>query len=255
MVSLNALVGMDVSVSLSFVCVCVCVCDRLNVCFWIPFFLTHPPSSFCYIIRIFAGKGDHCEIHIYALEDEYPQHPKCGEDRVCLNGGQCTETQVIKANDTVEMEYHCDCSTAFDDKFQYAGESCQFSSTQICTHDGDTMEGRLFCANHGSCQDDPEQGCKCPGGFEGFSCEFEKVDEDPTDRESSDFGKCGNNLVCHNGGVCVTTLLYTQDGGEQELNHCDCSTAATDTTAWVSSLFRILPFCLPSIGVSYTCEY
>eukprot|EP00980_Cylindrotheca_fusiformis_P006245 scaffold1336_cov158-Cylindrotheca_fusiformis.AAC.7 len=179
-------------------------------------------------------KGDHCEIHIYALEDEYPEASTCGEDRVCLNGGICTSTEVLKPDGAIETEYHCDCSSAFDEKFHYAGESCQFPSTQVCTHDGDSMEGRLFCTNHGSCQEDPERGCKCRPGYSGFSCEFENTEDDPTDRESIDFGKCGDDLVCHNGGVCVTTLLYSQDGGEKEVNHCDCSTATTETTAWFS---------------------
>lgn len=206
------------------------------------FFFSHTVHHFFTIL----GQGEHCEIHIYALEDEYPDAPTCGDnDRVCLNGGTCTSTQVIMADNSVETEYHCDCSQAFDDKFHYAGVSCQFPSSQLCTttSSSTSKQDRLFCTNHGQCREDPEQGCKCPAGFEGFSCEFENVREDPTDRESIDFGKCGDDLVCHNDGVCVTTLLYTQDGGEQEIHHCDCSTAATETTAWVRCLFIYLYHC------------
>eukprot|EP00526_Cylindrotheca_closterium_P003340 CAMPEP_0113661244 /NCGR_PEP_ID=MMETSP0017_2-20120614/33324_1 /TAXON_ID=2856 /ORGANISM="Cylindrotheca closterium" /LENGTH=1467 /DNA_ID=CAMNT_0000575921 /DNA_START=83 /DNA_END=4486 /DNA_ORIENTATION=- /assembly_acc=CAM_ASM_000147 len=201
-------------------------------------------------------EGDHCEIHIYALEDEYPNDPTCGE-KVCLNGGSCVETRVIRGANT-ESEFHCDCSTAFDDNFHYAGESCQYPSTQTCTHDGDSMQGRQFCTNHGTCQDDPNLGCKCPGGFKGFSCEFEDMTQDPVIENQPDgYETCGDDLVCHNGGTCVTSLFFSEDGTSTESKHCDCSTAVTETTAWAGKMceFEASKFCtkpLEGMGLEST---
>jgi len=204
-------------------------------------------------------EGDHCEIHIYALEDEYPDAPQCGE-RACLNGGQCVETRVSKGSETT-FEFHCDCSTAHDNKFHFAGESCQYPSTQVCTHDEKSLEGQLFCTNHGKCQDDPDQGCKCPAAFKGFSCEFEDTTKDPVIENQPDgYDTCGDDLVCHNGGTCVTSLFFAKDGTSTstESKHCDCSTAGTETTAFAGEMceYEASKFCTkPMEGLGLESTY
>jgi len=181
--------------------------------------------------------GRSCEIHTLAEKD--PQDPTCGPDgNICLNGGQCVELHVVRPDDTTETTYHCDCTQAFDNKHLYSGESCQHPSTQLCTHpmQGETLEGHLFCTNHGACNKNVMQGCDCPDAFAGFSCEYEKVDEDPNeeddDEATPDVERCGSDLICHNGGSCVNTLINTPEGGTRTINHCDCSTAVTEDTVF-----------------------
>jgi hypothetical protein len=198
--------------------------------------------------------GDSCEIHTLAEKD--PGDPTCGSDgNVCLNGGNCVELNVVKPDDSVEIRYHCDCTQAFDEKHLYAGESCQHPSTHLCTHpqDGESLEGHLFCANHGTCNRNVLRGCDCLGGFSGMSCEYETVDEDPNEGadEAPDVERCGSDLICHNGGSCVSTLINTFDGGTRTIDHCDCRTAVTVDTIFSGPecQYEATSFCtLPAEG-------
>jgi len=176
-------------------------------------------------------KGASCEIHIYALEDEFPNDPQCG-GRVCLNGGKCIQTEIVKSADLTENLFHCDCSSAYDGKHHFAGESCQFPSTHVCTLD-EKVEDRLFCTNSGVCDtENPKQGCGCPDGFEGFSCEFENVKEKPKQVDSTGLQICGD-MVCQNGGKCITSLIYDPAGDTKtEIQHCDCGSTHTSKTAF-----------------------
>lgn len=90
---------------------------------------------------------------------------ECGDNR-CFHGSTCVENQM-----NGKPDWHCDCNTAGDKYTRYAGQFCQYESTQICT-DGDSMAGHLFCVNDGKCQSDPYMGCDCLPGFRGFACEF-----------------------------------------------------------------------------------
>jgi hypothetical protein len=189
--------------------------------------------------------GVHCEIETIEINEGGSDDPVCG-DSVCYNGGVCKETEVIAADGRLELTLHCDCSSAYDEYYSYAGTSCQFPSTTLCTKPGpaETMESALYCTNHGTCMDDPQLGCDCPVGFYGFSCEFERPlnDEDQdgipdmedTD-EDVDYDFCGDDgLVCHNSGRCVTTITENQQTGAMEtIYHCDCTTAFDDETAYL----------------------
>ena len=106
---------------------------------------------------------------------------------MCLHGSQCLAKN--EGNSTVgEMYYMCDCDAAFDSLEKYAGKFCQYSSTDICTKNGQPGMGKAnfaFCVNNGICKgrvedgEDPP-GCTCPDGFYGDHCEYleEEKEED-----------------------------------------------------------------------------
>ncbi|MGK3761650.1 MAG: hypothetical protein ACI8RD_013968, partial [Bacillariaceae sp.] len=84
----------------------------------------------------------------------------CG-DTHCYNNGSCVQTEKLDSDGIPSLSFSCDCSTAHDEKYMYAGTSCEFPSTDLCL-EGD---GSDFCVNHGSCVDDLLLGCNCPPGF------------------------------------------------------------------------------------------
>jgi hypothetical protein len=99
----------------------------------------------------------------------------CGnEDHVCLHGSTCVEHD--------DGEYTCDCSQADEvigsnDKAIFAGDSCQYTGTDICTI-GEEYPGKplYFCVNDGTCNaqvtaDQPDPGCSCPDKYTGSHCE------------------------------------------------------------------------------------
>lgn len=197
--------------------------------------------------------GDHCETE--TMEDDGSGQPGevCG-DAVCFNGGVCAETEMIGPDGSLEVTLHCDCSSAFDDSYSYAGTSCHFPSTSFCSQPspGDDLAEVLYCVNHGTCMDDPQLGCNCPPGFYGFSCEYESQGhdadgdgvpdlEDQEDDDRDEYEVCGEDgLVCFNGGRCQTTVMQNDENGEVETSYqCDCQTAFDGD--------------IPYLGVS--CEY
>jgi hypothetical protein len=99
----------------------------------------------------------------------------CGdEEHVCLHGSTCVEHENGK--------HTCDCSQADEivgknDKPIFAGDSCQYTGTDICTI-GEDYPGKplYFCVNGGSCKAQvaaslPDPGCTCPDGYTGPHCE------------------------------------------------------------------------------------
>lgn len=85
----------------------------------------------------------------------------CG-DTHCYNNGSCVQTEKIESDGSLSLSFSCDCNTAHDDKYLYAGKKCEFPMTELCLRG----EGNsLFCVNHGSCMDDVLLGCDCPQGF------------------------------------------------------------------------------------------
>ncbi|OEU20618.1 hypothetical protein FRACYDRAFT_259610 [Fragilariopsis cylindrus CCMP1102] len=153
----------------------------------------------------------------------------CG-DTHCYNNGSCVQTQKLDSDGIPSLSFSCDCSTAYDEKYLYAGTSCEFPSTDLCLEGGD---GSNFCVNHGSCGDDVLLGCNCPPGFHGFKCEFEEkhgnFDKDDNDNDGHDdaFDKewvpCGDDR-CHNLGKCITTVVYNEDIDSTETTStCDCT--------------------------------
>jgi hypothetical protein len=187
--------------------------------------------------------GPRCAIH----QPKDPAGEECGNVH-CLHGGVCMQTQVLDSNGNNRLQSYCDCSSANDGKLLYAGTSCQHQSTSLCTRpllgQESSLEGVLFCTNHGTCvasQSDNtvHQGCDCVGAFTGFSCEFEAdVDEYYQDaQEEEDLKQCGE-FVCHNGGKCVTTIVSASTldgGGSREIKYCDCNTAVTKDTSYAGN--------------------
>ncbi len=198
--------------------------------------------------------GDNCEQQLQEINDPTDgdaadgngdgihSGPVCGGTR-CYNGGTCVATEVLHSNGEKEVLTHCDCSTAFDENHLYAGESCQFSSTQLCTVMGDSesLRGTIFCTNHGICNDNVHLGCDCPDGFTGFACEYERHgdseedDNDDGDGPDDNWEICGGDgLVCHNGGRCVTTITEDKDTGATQTEYkCDCATAYNEEKAYL----------------------
>jgi hypothetical protein len=99
----------------------------------------------------------------------------CGdEDHVCLHGSTCVEHDNGK--------HTCDCSRADEaigstDKVIFAGDSCQYTGTDICTI-GEEYPGKplYFCVNDGTCNakvtaDQEDPGCSCPNKYTGPHCE------------------------------------------------------------------------------------
>jgi len=103
----------------------------------------------------------------------------CGEgEHVCLHGSKCVP------DTSAESEYTCDCSEADDvignnGKTAFAGDSCQYHGTEICTI-GDPYPGQplFFCVNGGSCnawvsaESSDHPGCACPENYDGPHCEI-----------------------------------------------------------------------------------
>lgn len=146
-----------------------------------------------------------------------PEHPidtvlgyytSSGEHPFCMNGGKCKE----KFQD--DPEFPCDCPESL------TGPHCEFEK-------GIVPECELDCFNGGTCQigikypdetifrsNRDLQYCICPEGFYGKRCEVQGK-------------RCGKSH-CLNGGSCVK---IEQENG-RITDHCDCSTAGDDTTAF-----------------------
>ncbi|KAG7356933.1 EGF-like domain containing protein [Nitzschia inconspicua] len=191
--------------------------------------------------------GKHCEAELAGGDGMVQSGDSCG-DAFCYNGGTCAETEMIGPDGSLEVTLHCDCSSAFDDKYSYAGINCQFPSTSLCTQPspGDDLGEVLYCVNHGTCMDDPRLGCDCPPGFYGFSCEYESQDHDTdgdgipdlldeVEDDQGDWEVCGEDgLVCYNGGRCQTTVMQNEENGRTETTHqCDCQTAVDKDTIYM----------------------
>ena len=180
----------------------------------------------------------------------------CG-DTICYNGGVCVdETERLQSNGDIKLSTHCDCSTAFDDKYLYAGQSCEFPSTQLCSTPTTTakgLEGSIFCTNHGTCMDDVQLGCECSRGFIGFACEFESRENNEVDDEDEGKGGihwevCGYG-VCHNGGKCITSITYSKETDTSETRYsCDCKSAYNDDTAYLGPAceYPATDICVPA---------
>lgn len=195
--------------------------------------------------QVVAGKTD------FYMDEEMKltEVDKC-VDSICYNGGSCIETQRLQPNGGVTIESHCDCSTAFDEKYIYAGTSCEFPHTQVCwvPEEGDDSSAPVFCTNHGSCRDTPQLGCDCPLGFSGPACEYELHDVNNKKGVNDIVEVCGDG-ICHNGGKCVTSTIYNEVTGASKSSYsCDCSSAYDDETAYLgeSCEYPATDMCTPA---------
>jgi len=183
--------------------------------------------------------GNMCDV-IVKDDQHADQGEKCG-DGYCYNNGQCVQTQIKMEGGNTVTEYHCDCSSAFDDKHRYGGISCEHASTSFCSrsNQGDSLASVVFCSNGGVCDDEnPDRGCKCPPGWTGLACEFaDEPDEeaDDTGNDNAEPQACGDDLACLNGGVCVTTSITDASGQKKDMKHCDCASAFTDTDTFAGA--------------------
>jgi len=127
-----------------------------------------------------------CPHNFFGIQCEHKLEICPGGDHVCLHGSQCVAKN--EGDSTADKHYVCDCDSAFDSLDKYAGKYCQYSSTDICTKNGQPGVGKAnfaFCVNNGMCKgkvndgEDPP-GCTCPEGFYGEHCEYleEEKEED-----------------------------------------------------------------------------
>ncbi len=196
--------------------------------------------------------GQHCELKSLDLGgnsasqvlpdidsgDTYIEVDECG-DTTCYNGGICVKTKRQQSNGDFLVETHCDCSTAFDEKYLYAGLSCEFPSTELCSVPlgGQDLSGSSFCTNHGICRDKSELGCDCAPGFFGSACEYEDetFDQMEKDDDDDDWEVCGPG-ICHHGGTCITSIIYSEETDTSETRYsCDCSTAYDNEAAYLGT--------------------
>lgn len=113
----------------------------------------------------------------------------CG-DGFCHHSTTCLE---IPLEEAPFVEHICDCTNAFTEDAYYAGEFCQYESTQFCSGPDDP-NGRQFCVNGGQCRGESHQPCICPEGFSGPRCAFE------IGMDQRYYAQC--DLPCQNGGTC-----------------------------------------------------
>jgi hypothetical protein len=120
---------------------------------------------------------------------------ECGE-LTCSNGSECVEaSQTTVARAAGDIEHYCDCTAASTETTYFAGRSCQYKSTAICSSGADSPNGPRFCVNGGGCLDESKGGCECLPGFFGSRCEFS------LEEFEDGFAKC--ELECLNEGTCV----------------------------------------------------
>ena len=182
------------------------------------------PTKGCDCPSGFTGKICDIEVEDDSHKD---QGVPCG-DSYCYHGGTCDSVRITDPDGKVTLMDYCDCSPAVDEDHLYAGASCQYKSTSFCTHPtrGLSLEGTRFCVNGGTCRESGfEQGCDCPPGWTGFSCE---IPQDPQDALDADLvvvhEVCGEN-VCLNGGTCVTARIFGANGTSSSIQYCDCNMA------------------------------
>jgi len=133
---------------------------------------------------------EHCECPDAFYGDQCEREADlCGE-KYCRNGSKCLG-EIKLANGSTE--HLCDCSRAYTESMHFAGQFCQYPSTEFCTGSEDP-NGRQFCTNGGSCPSERNKPCNCPPGFLGPRCAYQ-IEVDGGDHHGCD-------LDCQNGGTC-----------------------------------------------------
>jgi len=148
------------------------------------------------------------------------QGDDCGEF-TCLNGGSCFD------NHGKAMVDRCNCLSAqVDDGLggttYYDGRFCQYASTDVCFEgEVDGEEQSFFCMNDGQCQQNYLDGCKCPDGFSGFSCEFIEGTDCTLD--------CGEDGECRLGsppGSSHAHAYWFNSDEQDNYQYCECLNGA-----------------------------
>lgn len=142
----------------------------------------------------------------------------CGAHK-CYNGATCEkdlETNLL----------HCDCTSASADEVYYAGQFCQYGSTDYCMFHPEA--GHLFCVNNGTCRPDAYEGCDCPAGYEGFACEFKTGSSIASIAQNNGIIYSECKLACQNGGECRKGGQYDNDATDAlVMEHCVCPSTFT----------------------------
>ena len=137
-----------------------------------------------------------CSSTFYGETCQY-EGEACGGD-FCHHSSKCL---VLSLEEEPFVEHICDCTSAYTEDTYYAGEFCQYASTQFCSEPNDP-NGRQFCVNGGQCPEESHLACICPEGFSGPRCAFQiSVDE-------RDYNQC--DLQCQNGGTCQKGTNQTE---------------------------------------------
>eukprot|EP00934_Nitzschia_sp_Nitz4_P001059 Nitzschia sp. Nitz4//scaffold165_size50357//21867//26251//NITZ4_007022-RA/size50357-exonerate_est2genome-gene-0.36-mRNA-1//-1//CDS//3329538135//1059//frame0 len=183
--------------------------------------------------------GTKCEYVVEEADtsgDDTQVSESCGGIN-CFNGASCV-TESFQTEDGVTASYqYCDCTTAGgDSSTAYAGEACQYKSTEICPTTKDNGD-IMFCVNGGSCQENGQ--CSCLTGWTGEYCE-----QHTKEHQTEDDPTCGDT-VCYNGGVCNQVKVVLDDGTISVIFTCDCSPAFDEEHqyAGVSCEYKSTSFC------------
>lgn len=92
-----------------------------------------------------------CPEGYFGIQCEHKLEICPGGDHVCLHGARCVPTEEASGG----SGHKCDCDHGFDAFKRYAGKFCQYSSTDICTENGQPGMGKAnfaFCVNDGQCK-------------------------------------------------------------------------------------------------------
>ena len=92
-----------------------------------------------------------CPEGYFGIQCEHKLEICPGGDHVCLHGARCVPTEEASGG----TGHKCDCDHGFDAFKRYAGKFCQYSSTDICTENGQPGMGKAnfaFCVNDGQCK-------------------------------------------------------------------------------------------------------
>jgi hypothetical protein len=195
-----------------------------------------------------------CPPGYFGVQCEHELEICPGGDHVCLHGSKC-----IAQNETTDLSHTCDCDSGFDAIEKIAGKYCQFTSTAICTKNGQPGVGKAnfaFCVNSGTCKalvenNQPPPGCTCPPGFDGDHCEFLQVmggtvnlGATATENQSPD---TANDPAVHTGliiaiGVCFVAIfaftvlvVVRQKKQGKEVDSVNTSTGETEPSGPVWS--------------------
>ena len=140
--------------------------------------------------------------------------------------------------DMVETR-HCDCASASAGDDTFAGTSCEYKATSLCT----TPTQEFFCVNGGKCQENNT--CECDTAWKGSHCElpvdpedlFSYYDDDTDDLANDQNNTVECNMDCKNGGICAQgakdlgslrdtigdVAHLNQTHAEDQFAHCVCS--------------------------------
>lgn len=137
----------------------------------------------------------------------------CG-DYHCFHGAEC-----LTKTEGGAPVHHCDCSQASTDgTASYAGRFCQYKATAYCNTKDPGLSGLLFCVNDGTCRDNEYEGCDCPTGYTGFSCEFRTSSSSTTPTTGTTttgtvevvnetFNTAGSNTTTTNGTTATNKVV------------------------------------------------